>query len=238
MPDLATDGNQAENVDLVDLIEQPAWKTILIELVKTEKMDPWDIDIAGLADKYLLKINSLGGTDLRLPANAILACAILLRFKSGILRLSEIEEEELPKDELDEEEKEMIERILPELRNVRKIKQGKVSLDNLVEAIELMLEKSKKRKDKRFIKEEIPEFKIPFADYNISERMDGVYELIKEKADSQGLILFSKLVNGKGAVEIVDTFIPCLFLSSKERINMWQEQFFGEIFISLKNSSD
>ena len=46
-----------ENVDLVDLIEQPAWKTILIELVKTEKMDPWSIDISQLSEKYLAKIN-------------------------------------------------------------------------------------------------------------------------------------------------------------------------------------
>src|SRR3989344_7059040 len=86
--------NLPETVDLVDLIDQPAWKTILIELVKRERMDPWSIDIAALAGKYLQKINNLGGTDLRLPANAILASAILLKFKANVLRISEIEDEE------------------------------------------------------------------------------------------------------------------------------------------------
>ena len=46
-----------QNVDLVDLIEQPAWKSILVELVRTERMDPWSIDISQLSEKYLAKIN-------------------------------------------------------------------------------------------------------------------------------------------------------------------------------------
>src|SRR3989338_1400050 len=84
-----------ENVNLVDLIDQPAWKTILIELVKSEKMDPWNIDIIELSGKYLQKISELGGTDLRIPANAILASAILLKFKSRILSIKPLDEEEL-----------------------------------------------------------------------------------------------------------------------------------------------
>ena len=47
-----------DKVDLVDLIEQPAWKSILIELVKKERMDPWEIAISHLAYKYVHRINS------------------------------------------------------------------------------------------------------------------------------------------------------------------------------------
>ena len=44
---------------LVDLIDQPAWKTILIELVKGNKMDPWNIAVVALADLYWKKIQLL-----------------------------------------------------------------------------------------------------------------------------------------------------------------------------------
>jgi len=229
-------GIDPKNVNLVDLIEKLAWKTILIELVKREKMDPWDIDLITLADKYLEKIRSLKGTDLRLPANAILASAILLKFKSRVLKLSSLDEDEkeIENRALTEEEKQEIEQLLPELQTMRKSREGKISLDELVEGIESMFEKSKVRVDKRLLKGfEKPEFQIPIIDINIEELVDNVFDLIKEKADSQGLLTFTNLVEGKSVSEIVDIFIPCLFLVNKGKINMWQEEFFGKIFISV-----
>ncbi|PIN84762.1 MAG: hypothetical protein COV47_05670 [Candidatus Diapherotrites archaeon CG11_big_fil_rev_8_21_14_0_20_37_9] len=223
--------------DLIDLIEQPAWKTILIELVKKEKMDPWAIDIAYLAERYLEKINSLSTNDLRLPANAILASALLLKFKSNVLRLSEIDDEdefERQKQEMSPEEKAEFEALLPELKNIRNIREGKVSLDELVASIETMLSKTKKKKDKEFAKRERTMFRIPLPDFDIDEAMDAVYKSIEKNADSQGLVLFSTIIKTKKDSEsIVRTFIPCLFLTNKGRINMWQEEFFGEIFITI-----
>ncbi len=223
--------------DLVDLIERPAWKTILIELVKTERMDPWAIDVAQLAEKYLAKINSLGGNDLRLPANAILASAILLKFKSNVLRLSDIEDEddfEQKKAQMSPEERAEFEALLPELKNIRKIKEGKVSLDELVASIEKMLQSSKKMKGRSLPRSERTQFKIPLSDFDIDKAMDKVYKNIQKHADSQGLLLFSRLVKEQDTNEaIVRTFIPCLFLTNKGRINMWQDEFFGEIFLSL-----
>jgi segregation and condensation protein A len=230
----------SENVDLLTLIEQPEWKTILIGLVKREKMDPWDIDIAELADKYLQKINSLSGSDLRLPANAILASAILLKFKSRILKLSSLDkdEEELSPEEFDSDEAAILETMLPDLQNVRKIREGKVSLDSLVEGIERMLEKSKTRRDKRFSREEAPEFKLPFSDFRIDEKVEEVFARINQRVDREGLVLFSALLDKKNVIETVETFIPCLFLTNKNKINMWQEEFFGEVFISLAKKTD
>ena len=71
-----------ESINLIDLVDQPAWKTILIDLVKSEKMNPWEIDLVDLANKYYQKILAMEKTDLKLPANAILASAILLKFKA------------------------------------------------------------------------------------------------------------------------------------------------------------
>jgi len=223
---------------LIDLIEQPAWKTILIELVKKERMDPWSIDIGLLTEKYLQKISALSGSDLRLPANAILASALLLKFKSNVLRLSEIEDEEEfleQKKQMSPEERAEFDAMLPELKSIRKIKEGKVSLDELVASIEKMLESSKKKKDSNFLGRERTTFKIPMPDFKIDEAMDKVYKQIQKNADSQGLIMFSVLVknHSENPQSVVRTFLPCLFLTNKGKINMWQEEFFGEIFLSI-----
>jgi chromatin segregation and condensation protein Rec8/ScpA/Scc1 (kleisin family) len=115
---------------------------------------------------------------------------------------------------------------------VRRIKEGNISLDSLVEAIGTILEKSKKKRSKVFERESV-EFKVPLAGFNVEQRMGEVYENIKSSADSQGLVLFTALLSGSNPVDVVRTFIPCLFLFNNGSINMWQDDFWGEIFISV-----
>lgn len=230
----------SSKIELVDLIEKPDWKTILIDLVKTEKMDPWNIDITALADKYLKKINALGGKDLRLPANAILASAILLRFKARVLKFTPFDDDEERSEkqagELTPEQKLEIEALLPELRVIKSSREGKVSLDDLVQSIEKMLEKHKGGFDKRpFGEKEIIEFKLPGLDYDVESHLDEVFNVIQSKADSQGFLVFSRLVESKKPFEVINYFLACLFLSNKNKINVWQEEFFGEIFISINS---
>ena len=232
----------AGGAGLVDLIEKPDWKTILIELVKSERMDPWNIDITELAGKYLKKINALGGRDLRLPANAILASAILLRFKARVLRVTPFDDEEEGQEkhagELTPGQKMEIEALLPELRIIKSSREGKVSLDDLVLSIEKMLEKHKGGFEKRpFGDKEVIEFKLPSLDYDIESHLDDVLSDIKNKADSQGFLVFSRLVESKKPFEIINYFLACLFLANKGNINIWQEEFFGEIFLSLSDQN-
>lgn len=219
-------------VDLVELIHAPEWKSMLLDLIRTEQMAPWDIDICALADKYLQKISTLSKLDLRFPANAILASAILLKLKARVLRLSSIEEE-IEEKELSPEEK-LMQRFIPELRTPRRMREGKISLEELVETIDAMLSKSKKTKS-LFAKEIRPvDFAINYGnEETMAEKIESTYALIKDMADSQGLVLFSRLVSGKDAIGIIETFIPCLFLTNKNKINMWQEAFWAEIFIAL-----
>lgn len=224
-----------ENVDLVQLIEQPDWKSILLDLVKSTKMDPWNIDLCELADKYLRKINSLKGTDLRLPANAILASAILLRFKARILKLTDIDDE-FDRAEQAEREHQLIDNELPELTVIRKVREGKVTLDELVESMEKLLEQSKTKRSLQLGKDKDAdglEFRLPLIGAGFEEAMDDVYELVKKSADSSGLVLFSQLANGKDALGTVNLFIPILLLAHGGKVNVWQEEFFGEVFVSL-----
>lgn len=221
------------DTNLVSLIDVPEWKSILVELVNSEKMDPWDIDIIDLSEKYLEKINSMDQTDLRVPANAILASAILLRAKSKLLKIPSLDELEESKNGMDK----IIEEFIPELKDIRTLREGKISLDELVDAIENIVEQTKKKKMRL---REMPElkFQVPIAGENITARMEKVFEKIKEKADSQGLVLFSNLLDSETNLHVIETFIPLLFLQDENKINLWQEDWFGEIFISLMKENE
>lgn len=222
------------DINLVDLIDQPAWKTILIDLVRTEKMDPWNIDVTELADKYLAKINQLEKADLRIPANAILASAILLKLKARTLRLSPLEE---PEPEVTPEQIAQMNATIPDLKTMRKLREGKVSLEELVSSIETIIEKTRTREEKRIF-QSIPVFQFPFTEESMKTRIDAVFEKINARIDSQGLVIFSALLDERTTDEMVYTFVPILFLVNKGKINAWQDEFFGEIFISLKNNSE
>ncbi len=230
-----------EQVDLVDLIEQPAWKTILIELVKKEKMNPWEIDISELAKKYLDKINSLSYYNLKVPANAILACALLLKFKSNFLRFTQIKSESELEDEkkkMSPEEIQEIEQLLPDLNDIRKIREGKISLDDLVSVIDKMLKETRKSEEKAVGKKHRVKFELPYSDFKIEVEMERTLKRIKRNLDSQGLTLFSRIVKDPEKIEgVVRTFIACLFLMNKGIITIWQTEFFGEIFLSLNLDS-
>lgn len=216
-------------IDLVDLIDQPAWKTILLDLVESEKMDPWDIDVVVLAEKYIKKISELETNNLRVPANAILACAILVKTKSKYLRLSSLDDEE-EEQKITPEQRALFLEELPDLVANRSFREGKISLDELVSSIEDIIHRTTPKKNASKI---LPKMEINFDSTSIEEKMSLVYELIKQKVDSQGIVLFKDLILEESTDEIVDTFLPVLFLMNGGKLVAYQNEFFGEIFVQL-----
>jgi len=216
-------------MDLVDLIDQPAWKTILIDLVETEKMNPWDIDVIVLSEKYLKKISELEGNNLRVPANAILACAILVKTKSKYLRLSSLDVKE-EKVELTPEQKEMMLATIPDLMSGRMSKEGRITLDELVMSIEDIIQRTTPKRNSSRI---VPRIEINFDATSIEEKLDDVFNLIKQKVDSQGIVLFRDLVESDEVDSLVDVFLPILFLMNSGKLIAYQNEFFGEIFVQL-----
>ena len=64
---------------------KPDWHAIIYELIHTEQLDPWDIDIVLLTGKYFEKISELEETDFYISSKVLLAAALLLRIKSEFL---------------------------------------------------------------------------------------------------------------------------------------------------------
>ena len=82
-------GKKASSQDVVfNLIfkeDELTWQSIIYELVKKEEMNPWDIDISLLSQRFIEMIKTLKEMDFRISGKIILAAAILLRIKSNRL---------------------------------------------------------------------------------------------------------------------------------------------------------
>jgi len=86
-----------------DLIDQEDPIEVLLEMARRGEVDPWDIDIARITERFLEYLDSMEERDLRIPARTLLYAAILLRMKSDSMEEPEDEIEEEPIEEWIEE---------------------------------------------------------------------------------------------------------------------------------------
>lgn len=230
----AGNAGDMESIDFVSLTQQPEWKELLYGIVKNEKMDPWDVDISLLSSKFMDRINDMKKVDFRVPANAILACSILLRFKSDAWTLKEelnlLEPIYIP-DAI------IAEPIFPTLEPMLRVTKRKVNLDELIDAIEDIIFREKKQaSEKRVVLNTIPQ---PLIDLmrqdgeSFEKLLKDVKSRIVSTADSEHLTTFSNLLRKRDADDVVENIVPVLHLANKNEIGLWQEKVFGEIFIQL-----
>lgn len=223
--------------------DEVTWQSIIYELVKSEQMDPWDIDVSILAQRYIEMLRAIKEYDFRVSGKVLLAAAILLKMKSNKLvgeDLSELDrlligvEEEM--EELGFEETGEIQKLgeipalIPRTPQPRK---RKVSIFDLVEALERALEVKKRR-----LLHSIPPLNLeaPKKKKDITEIIREVYGRIKSFFISalKGRLTFSKLLPSESKEDKVHTFVPLLYLAQQNKIELVQENPFGDIEILLK----
>jgi len=218
-------------LDLEKLVAQPTWRDELRLMVEEESLDPWNIDLADIADKFVQRIRKFQTLDLVLPANLILAAAILLHLKSEALKFEEEQVQE-PETYLDENAA-PLEVPLLTLRT-RIPPKRRVTLPELMNALEDAFAYQKKREERLLAPPpEAMAFMLP--EYNIEERMAQLLARCAELADSEGLVLFSALIRNTSRQEIIQTLMPLLHLTQDGKLNIFQEKLFGEIFVQLKS---
>lgn len=212
-------------VDLLTLVVQPTWKEFLYDLVSSEKMDPWDVDLIQVADAYLQKVRALQEIDLRIPANVILASALLLRFKADALSFDEEVDEEAFVEELQSEE-------LPDLVfRPNRPRSRKLTLNELVQSLEQVMRQGRKPVP---VKGQPIVMLIDVPKEDIHKNIIRVYEKTLKLQDAEGVLRFSELVeNSKSADVIIGSLMPLLHLAQEQRVVVWQEECFGEIFIRV-----
>lgn len=68
----------------------------------------------------------------------------------------------------------------------------------------------------------------------IEKQMKKFYNSLLQLTSKGTAIAFSKIISGLEKLEIVRKFILLLFLAQRQKINLWQEKDFGEIYITLR----
>jgi segregation and condensation protein A len=230
------------------LIEEDeiTWQTILYDLVRKEDMNPWDINVSLLTQKYIEMIRQLKETDFRISGKVLLAAAILLKMKCNrlvgddMLELDRlIYSDDIDEDQFYEElESEMRPRpqvdappLIPRTPQPRK---RKVSIYDLIGALEQALEVKRRR-----VMRSIPpmNIEIPKKQVDISHIIKKVYNrILTFLSAGHELVTFSQLIPSETKEDKVYTFIPLLHLSNQRRVDLSQKEHFGEIEIMINKS--
>ncbi len=232
--------------DLLITEEELSWRTILYDLIKSEEMDPWDINITLLTKKYIQTVKEMQEHDLKISGKIVLAAAVLLKIKSNHLVDNDFEKFDLlmnPPEDFDDIEEEIYDLI--EGNRSSKDKQQytliprnpqprnrKVSVEDLVSALQRAMTSKK-----RILEKMKPvKFEMPKRHLDIMEVIQDVYHKITyyTNKDKKTDITFTRLLPARASKEDkVYTFIPLLHLENHHKIELAQTESFGEINIQL-----
>jgi len=239
--------DQSQFFDLITS-EELSWQAIIYDLIKTEQLDPWDIDLAILANKYVEILQQLEETDFFISSKVLLACSLLLRLKSEILINSYIqdlnnalygrrdkERYELERIEINEDELPTLTPRTPMARH------RKVTLKELMSALNQAID-TENRRIKREIKgvqaEKSALRVLPKNTFvPLKVRIKTIFGIVKNHMDNgNDHMKFSHLAQDKE--EKLASFIPILHLSNTNKIHLRQPTHFKEIHMTFQQPPD
>lgn len=231
--------------ELYNLIigDEISWQAIIYELVRSEQLDPLDIDISALAYSFLEKIRQLEEANFFISGKVLLAASILLRLKAERVyeRLKYFDEILYGKEEAKQEEekiyltKKELPIILPKTPLPR---MKKVTLEELMKALNKAIETEtrRRRRYEAILKAgQDVELLLPKKTFNITLAIKELYKKIINflKRKNAERLTFSELVPSQSREDKIATFIPLLHLDTREKITLEQPIQFGEIYIYL-----
>lgn len=233
--------------DIIFNTDDITWKTMLFEVMKKDNMNPWDVDVKIIADKFMQLLREFKKMDFKISGKVILASSILLKMKSerflkdDFSRFDQMIEEsrEALMDEYDGDDfnytrpgDNMAEKpvLVPRTPQPRK---RKVSIFDLVNALEQALE-VKERRSNRLSMLDAPDVIRPTKKFDITKGISDLYERINGIfAKKNSRINFIELLPTESREDKIYTFIPLLHLSNQRRVDLYQEEHFGNIEIEV-----
>jgi len=222
--------------------DEITWQTVIMDLIKSEQMDPWDIDISLLSKKYITALKKLQESNFYVSGKMILAAALLLKVKSEKFVNEDISnfdallypEEESEFEILSEAPEPEREFDKPELTiRTPMPRKRKVSVEDLMGALKKALEVNQRRlirhEEAKRVDIVLPEKKVDIT-LLIKDVYDKIARFFETKKET---LTFNKLISSESKEDKILTFIPLLHLANDEKIDINQEEHFGEIYIAM-----
>ncbi len=206
-------------------------------MAKKGEIDPWNIDVVELADKFLKKVEEL---DLRFSARVLLYAAILVRMKAEILVSEAIfDEEEVVEEEFEEE--------LPDLNFELPMSEGSITIPEIkpkrprryttlhelikeLRKAEMLEVKKRKRRVVKAKAEDSNILEVPHEE-DIEETINKVYEELAGEFRLRPVVSFFKFTRGFDSSKLISYYISILHLAYRRKIELVQERFYEDIKI-------
>ena len=223
------------------------WKEILLDLINSKELDPWDIDISILTESFFEKIKEFEEMDFFVSSQVLLAASLLLRLKSELLLnvyLKNIDDvlfgenentgpRVLERLELDED--------IPDLVLKSPVpRYKKVTLNELIESLNKAIVTENRRIKKTIVNQNALReagIIIPKKKVNREKNILLLHSKLKSYFDanvSHKSVTYTRFI-GKDSEERAISFAPLLQLENNGKIWLDQKDSFGEIDIWLKD---
>ena len=227
---------------------------ILVQMAKSGKIDPWNIDIVDVTDKYLAHLFEMKAQNLRATGKTFLFASILLRLKSNVLEGNDIFNfEDENQDDYELTDDEIIDNYEPPTNNVIsfnevlqrrtsvKINRNRtVTLKDLIRQLEFyeMLEKKQSLKQaheraKRRVRN--------YANLSAEDIVNLAHEEFIENSVQAIQAKLEKIFNKEEKVELhelvsigmskVTAFIALLFLTAEGKCDLEQDEFYSDLYV-------
>jgi len=239
--------------DIICKEDDLSWKDMVYDLVRKEQMDPWNVDVTIMAEKFLVMLKQLKEMDFRIGGKVVLASSLLLKLKSDKLIGDDLQNfEKLLNDEPEEFEDEFIDEDSYEfeqtnleafLNDQKKIvprtpqpRERKVSVFDLVDALEKALNTDVAKQRKRILQQvETPGTisTIPKMFFDLTKTMETMRDELKKISYEKETILFHDLLKTSSREDKVFTFMPLLHLENQRKVSLEQEDHFGDITVHI-----
>lgn len=229
---------------------------ILVNMAKQGKIDPWNVDIVEVTDKYLMHLFQSKAQNLRLTGRTLLFAAILLKLKSNVLEgIDVLDFEPQHQDEfnyddempLDYEEEYIptnnvisIDEVLQRRTSVRLNHNRVVTLRDLIRQLEFyeMLDKKQSLKNaheraKRRVQNYArlsPDDIINLAhDEYIENGVQRLKANLSEILSRQDKIELNELT--LLGMDKISAYISLLFLTVESDYDLKQDEFYGDLYV-------
>ena len=242
-----------QKTELINVKNLSGGLELLVQLAEKGEIDPWDINIIDVTNKYLSALDKSPRENLLNAGRAIFFASVLLRLKSDILLnlsnetliASQQTENFFPEDDLLFNQDEIrldlskLEGFIVRSSLGKQQRKRKISLDDLIFALQQAEEeeerralRAKLRSERAFTIDasELPENVLEIAyEEDLEEVAEKVEAIIQEHLTDEKPITLSfiaEILNNKSK-----PFLALLFLAHSQKVVLEQKEFYGEVLI-------
>lgn len=246
------ENTEQKTKDFIDVKNLSGGLEILVQLAEKGDIDPWDIDIIDVTNKYLLALNSTPRENLLNAGRAIFFASVLLRLKSEILLnisnetllASQQTDNFFPEDELLNQDGvrldlSKLEGFLVRSSIGKQQRKRNISLSDLIFALQQAEEEEERRALRAKLKAQNAFSLAPMdtsADFfeivheeDIEEIVEKIEAIIQEHLTTEKpitLSLLSEILNNK-----IKPFLALLFLAHSQKVVLEQNEMYGEVIV-------